>query len=70
MSKAFLDRRAKTSAACGYPNEIIDFYGTVYEKGNNIGPNTWYQTDVAKKRVIEEVKCIAEYTLKGDISLN
>lgn len=71
VCKAFLARRAKMSAAaCGYPIEIIDFYGTVYEKGKNIGPNTWYQTEVAKRRVIEEVKRIAEYTLKGDISLN
>ena len=70
VCKAFLARRAKMSAVkCGYPIERIDFYGTVYEKGKNIGPNTWYETEAATKRVMEEIKRIAEYTLKGDISL-
>lgn len=70
ICKAFLTRRAKMcAAACGYPVAKIDFYGTVDTVGKNIGPDTWYQSDAAIKRVMEEIKRIAEYTLKGDLSL-
>lgn len=71
ICKAFLTRRAKMcAAACDYPVEKIDFYGTVDTAGKNIGPDTWFQSDVAIKRVMEEIKRIAEYTLKGDLSLD
>ena len=70
ICKSFLTRRAKMcAAACGYPLEQLDFFGTVDTKGKNIGPNTWYKNDIAIKRVMEEIKRIAEYTLKGDLSL-
>lgn len=70
ICKAFLTRRAKMcAAACGYPVDKIDFYGTVDKVGKNIGVDTWYQSDAAIKRVMEEIKRIAEYTLKGDLSL-
>lgn len=71
ICKAFLTRRAKMcAAACGYPVEKIDFYGTVDTAGKNIGADTWFQSDAAIKRVMEEIKRIAEYTLKGDLSLD
>lgn len=70
IGRAFMSRRAKMCAsACGYPAESIDFYGTVDKKGKNIGPDTWWKSDAAIQRVLEELKRVAEYTLKGDLSL-
>ena len=70
IGSAFMTRRAKMCAsACGYPTDKIDFYGTVDTSGRNIGPNSWWLSDTATKRVLEELKRIAEYTLKGDLSL-
>lgn len=70
IGRAFMSRRAKMcAAACGYPVESIDFYGTVDKKGKNIGPDSWWKNEAAIKRVLEELKRVAEYSLKGDISL-
>lgn len=65
-----MSRRAKMcTSACGYPAETIDFYGTVDKKGMNIGPDTWWKSEAAVKRVLEELKRLAEYSLKGDLSI-
>ena len=70
IGRAFMCRRAKMCAsACGYPTEAIDFYGTVDKKGKNIGPNSWWKNEAAIKSVLEELKRVAEYTLKGDLSI-
>ncbi|MBQ6686889.1 MAG: YdcF family protein [Bacilli bacterium] len=71
IGKAFMARRAiMCASACGYPVDKIDFFGTVDKKGKNIGPNSWWKSEEATKRVLEEIKRIAEYTLKGDLSIN
>lgn len=63
-------RRAKMSAiACGYPEEKLHFYGITKDNSRFIDKYTWYRTNDATKRVLEELKRIAEYSLKGDISL-
>lgn len=70
IGRAFMTRRAKMcAAACGFPTEKIDFFGTVDKKGKNIGPDSWWKSEAAIKRVLEELKRIAEYSLKGDLSL-
>jgi len=70
IGKAFMARRAMMCAsACGYPVDKIDFYGTVDKKGKNINADTWWQSEEATKRVLEEIRRIADYTLKGDLSL-
>lgn len=71
IGRAFMGRRALMAAtACGYPIQNIDYYGTVDIKGKNIGPDTWWKSEPAKIRVLEELKRIAEYSLKGDLSLD
>jgi hypothetical protein len=70
IGKAFLLRRAKMSAsASGYPMSKMHFIGTVDPHARNIGPDTWYLQDVSVKRVLEEIQRIAQYTLKGDLSI-
>lgn len=70
IGRAFMGRRAKMCAsACGYPANSIDFYGTVDKKGKNIGPDSWWENDASVRRVLEELKRVAEYSLKGDISI-
>lgn len=70
IGRAFMGRRAKMCAsACGYPVESIDYYGTVDKKGKNIGSDSWWENEAAVKRVLEELKRVAEYSLKGDLSI-
>lgn len=70
LCKGFLTRRAKMcAAACGYPAEKIHYYGTE-DKVRNINRETWYLHPDATERLIKELARIAEYTLKGDLSLD
>ena len=70
IGKAFMMRRAKMSAvACSYPIGKMDFFGTVDRAGRNIGPDTWWETESACTRVMEEIGRISNYTIKGDISI-
>lgn len=65
-----MGRRVKMCAsACGYPTDLIDFYGTVDRKGKKIGPDSWWKNETAVRRVLEELKRVAEYSLKGDLSI-
>lgn len=71
IGKAFMLRRAKMcAAACGYPVKRMTFYGTVDRVNRNIGPDTWWKSETARKRVLEEIGRISTYALKGDISLD
>lgn len=70
VGRAFMGRRAIMAAsACGYPIDNIDYYGTVDRNGRNIGPDSWWKSEPARIRVLEELKRISEYSLKGDISI-
>ena len=70
IGRAFMTRRAKMCAsACGYPTDKIDFYGTIDRAGKNIGPDSWWKSSDATKRVLEELERVAKYSLKGDLSL-
>ena len=69
VCKGFLTRRAKMCAAsCGYPAEKIRYYGT-RDSVRNINRDTWYLYPDATERLMKELARIAEYTLKGDLSL-
>ena len=70
VCKGFLTRRAKMcAAACRYPTEKIHYYGTI-DNARNINRETWYLYPDATERLIKELARIAEYTLKGDLSLD
>lgn len=71
IGQAFLLRRAKMCAArCNYPSKKMNYYGTVDRGGRNIGPDSWWQSEVARTRVLEEIGRISTYTLKGDLSID
>lgn len=70
IGQAFALRRAKMCASkCGYPMEKLTFYGVIDKNGRNIGPDSWWKSEAARKRVIEELGRISVYTLKGDLSI-
>ena len=66
ICKSYLGRRALMCAdALNYPLEKIDIYGVSgeYNKYN------WYNNPKARKRILEELQRISEYTLKGDLKM-
>lgn len=70
IGKAFLLRRASMYAAkFGYPEEKMQYYGTVDTEGRNIGPETWWQSDEAIIRVMAEIERIGKYYSTGDLSI-
>ena len=69
VCKGFLTRRAKMcAAACGYPSEKLRYFGTE-DKVRQINRDTWFLYPDATERLMRELARIAEYTLKGDLSL-
>lgn len=70
IGKAFLLRRASMYATkFGYPENKMQYYGTVDIENKNIGPNTWWQNEEAIKRVMAEIERIGKYYLSGDLSI-
>lgn len=70
IGKAFLLRRASMYAAkVGYPEEKMQYYGTVDTTGKNIGKYTWWEREDSIKRVLAEIRRIGEYGEKGDLSI-
>ncbi len=70
IGKAFLMRRASMYAAkLSYPSEKMQYLGTVDAKGRNIGPDTWWKSQVSIERVLGEIKRIGEYGISGDLSI-
>lgn len=70
IAKAFVTRRIEMTAKKLYPNFIQTFYYPTAddtETGKNIRADNWWKNETAKKRVLEEVRRVAEYTLKGDL---
>ena len=71
VGTAFLSRRASMyAAALSYPTEKMQYYGIVERDGRDIGPDTWWKSEVAKERVMAEVERIGKYYLSGYLSLN
>ncbi|MCI8626011.1 MAG: YdcF family protein [Lachnospiraceae bacterium] len=70
VAKAFVCRRIQMTIQAIYPSKIdYVYYPVVDVKGRNIGKDCWWETEEAIKRVLEELRRISEYTLKGDLSL-
>ena len=71
VGKAFALRRILMSASyAGFPDiDKCQVYGTVDPAGLNIGPDCWWKSEKAKKRVFEELGRIAQYSLEGDLSI-
>jgi len=70
VGKAFLIRRAKMYASkLGYPQNKMQYYGTVDKEGINIDPACWWESDNSVKRVMAEIERIGKYALNGDLSI-
>ena len=72
IAKAFVTRRIEMTAKKLYPEFVQTFFCSTFddtETGKNIKMENWWKNDAAKKRVLEELARIAEYTLKGDLEL-
>lgn len=69
IAKAFVTRRIEmTARALSYPANIkYVYYPTLDER--NISKHIWWNYPEATKRVLEEIKRISDYTLKGDLKL-
>ncbi len=71
-AKAFVTRRIEMTAKKLYPDFVQTYYlptADDTENGKNIRADNWWTNSAAQKRVLEEIKRIAEYTLKGDLKL-
>ena len=72
IAKAFVTRRVEMTAKKLYPDFVQIFYYPTAddtENGKNIKANNWWKNEAATKRVLEEVRRIADYTIKGDLKL-
>lgn len=72
VAKAFVTRRVEMTAKNLYPDFVETYYFPTVddtETGKNIRSDNWWKNEAARKRVLEEVKRIAEYTLKGDLKI-
>lgn len=70
VGAAFALRRIKlTATRLSYPIEKIQYVGTVDENNRNIGKNSWWKSETAKKRVYEEIERIGKYLIKGDLDI-
>lgn len=70
VAKAFVCRRIQMTVQAFYPSNInYVYYPIVDVKGKNIGKDSWWSSEESIKRVLEELRRISEYTLKGDLAL-
>ncbi len=68
VCKTFHTRRVKMTANNFFPKDIeYLFYPIKGER--NITKNTWWIDKTAQARVLAEIKRIAEYSIKGDLSI-
>lgn len=68
VCKTFHTRRVLMTAMNFFPNNIdYTFLPMIDER--NIQKDNWWHDDIAKTRVLEELRRISDYTLKGDLSL-
>lgn len=70
IGKSFLLRRASMYASLfGYPEEKMQYFGTVDSSGRNISKDCWWERQESRERVLAEIKRIGEYGIKGDLSI-
>lgn len=69
VCKTFHTRRVMMTAKQFFPDHIEYLFYPVKDE-RNIQKDNWWKDQVAFERVIAEVRRIAEYTLKGDLSIS
>lgn len=71
VGNSFMMRRVSMYAAKqGYPAAKLQYYGVVDREGRNIGPDTWWQTEIGRDRVMAEIERIGKYYKSGDLGLD
>lgn len=70
VGNSFLLRRISLYAAkLGFPAERMQYYGVWDKEGRNIGPDSWWKSEVAVNRVMAEVERIGKYYGEGVMSV-
>jgi hypothetical protein len=70
IGAAFALRRIKLCASgMNYPLEKVQFVGTVNIEKRPISIDNWWQDDIARIRVYEELERIGKYLIKGDLDI-
>ena len=70
VGNSFLLRRISLYAAkLGYPADRMQYYGVWDKAGRNIGPDSWWKSEVAVNRVMAEVERIGKYYGDGNMSV-
>ena len=70
VGNSFLLRRISLYAAkLGFPADCMQYYGVWDKNGRNIGPDSWWKSEVAVNRVMAEVERIGKYYADGNMSL-
>ena len=70
VGNSFLLRRSSLYAAkLGFPTERMQYYGVWDKTGRNIGPDSWWTSEVAIQRVMAEVERIGKYYRDGNMSI-
>ena len=70
VGNSFLLRRISLYAAkLGFPAERMQYYGVWDKNGRNIGPDSWWKSEVAVNRVMAEVERIGKYYGEGVMSV-
>lgn len=70
VGNSFLLRRISLYAArLGFPAERLQYYGVWDKAGRNIGPDSWWKSEVAINRVMAEVERIGKYYKDGNMSV-
>jgi len=70
VGNSFLLRRISLYAAkLDYPAERLQYYGVWDKTGRNIGPDSWWTSEVAVNRVMAEVERIGKYYADGNMSV-
>ena len=70
VGNSFLLRRISLYAAkLGFPAERMQYFGVWDKAGRNIGPDSWWKSEVAVNRVMAEVERIGKYYADGVMSV-
>ena len=70
VGNSFLLRRISLYAAkLRYPADRMQYFGVWDKQGRNIGPDSWWKSEVAVDRVMAEVERIGKYYREGYMSL-
>ncbi len=70
VGNSFLLRRISLYASkLGFPADRMQYYGVWDKAGRNIGPDSWWKSEVAVNRVMAEVERIGKYYGEGNMSI-